>query len=283
MDREDLDFVLDVTRFKTKAPWGQDPWKPVPPATKAALTRALHADAGRPRCSLAVEEFKKGRKGKRGAAAAAPDEDGIGTGARPPQPRRGETGLVVSSCGVVLIASRSIRKARRLSAALGRHARAPARPLSRLQGPNARAPLTLCTRGRPAGTGGDPELEAAEAANAPPPPEEEDEEELTAGEHAVKRRLENAAKKGRLNFQPKVETKARPPPRAGRASGLRCISSWRPCMHMLGRGCSPKACLSDAEPAAQAPAKKRGAAAGRGGAGRGARGAAQAGRGRGKP
>lgn len=148
MDREDLDFVLDVTKFKTKAPWGEDPWKPVPPATKAALTRALHADAGRPRCSLAVEEFKKGRKGKRGAAAAAPDEDGIGTGARPsvrlcawvwkrpatrhsqrprgaPQSGRGETGLVVCACGVLLIASRSWCKASGLSAALGRHARAP--------------------------------------------------------------------------------------------------------------------------------------------------------------
>jgi hypothetical protein len=142
-------------------------------------------------------------------------------------------------------------------------------------------------RGCPAGTGGDPELEAAEAANAPPPPEEEDEEELTAGEHAVKRRLENAAKKGRLNFQPKVETKARPPPRPGRARGLLCDRKmqgcWRSCVQLLGRDCSHQACRAHAEPAAQAPAKKRGAAAGRGGAGRGARGGAQAGRGRGKP
>ena len=80
LDREDLDFVLDVTKFKTKEPWGEDPWKPVPGPVKGALTRALNAASTRPRCNIAVEEFKKGRKGKRGAPAAAEDE-GIATGA----------------------------------------------------------------------------------------------------------------------------------------------------------------------------------------------------------
>lgn len=82
MDRDDLDFVLDVTRFKTREAWGEDPWKPVDPQTKSALTRAMNKDAARPRCNLAVEEFKKGRKGRR-SAAAPPDDEGIGTGARP--------------------------------------------------------------------------------------------------------------------------------------------------------------------------------------------------------
>ena len=81
MDREDLDFVLDVTKFKTKDAWGEDPWKPVPGPAKAALTRALHAKGHRPRCNIAVEEFKKGRKGKRGAPPASPDAEGIATGA----------------------------------------------------------------------------------------------------------------------------------------------------------------------------------------------------------
>ena len=67
--------------------------------------------------------------------------------------------------------------------------------------------LRVCYECVPAG--GDPELEAMEAANAPSPAddEEQEEEELTAGENAVKRRLETAARKGRLNFQPKVESK----------------------------------------------------------------------------
>ena len=48
-----------------------------------------------------------------------------------------------------------------------------------------------------------------EAANAPAAAgdEEEEADELTAGEEAAVRRLETAARKGRLNFQPKVEVK----------------------------------------------------------------------------
>lgn len=65
-----------------------------------------------------------------------------------------------------------------------------------------------------AGGGGDPELEAAEAANAAPAAEEEEEDdEFKAGDIAAKRRMEIAAKRGRLNFQAKVDPKVSPPQR----------------------------------------------------------------------
>ncbi len=37
--RDDLDFVMDVTKFKTKAAWGEDPMKPIPTQVKSAFTR----------------------------------------------------------------------------------------------------------------------------------------------------------------------------------------------------------------------------------------------------
>ena len=37
--KDDFDFVLDVTKFKTQAPWGADPFKPVPTQVKSAFTR----------------------------------------------------------------------------------------------------------------------------------------------------------------------------------------------------------------------------------------------------
>ena len=39
LNKDDLEFVLDVTKFKTKAPWGQDPYKDVPTQVKSAFTR----------------------------------------------------------------------------------------------------------------------------------------------------------------------------------------------------------------------------------------------------
>lgn len=41
LSKEQFEFVLDVTKFKTQAPWGQDPFKPVPTQVKSAFTR-LH-------------------------------------------------------------------------------------------------------------------------------------------------------------------------------------------------------------------------------------------------
>ena len=41
--RDDLDYVLDVTKWKTKSSWGEDPMKGVPTQVKAAFTRYVHS------------------------------------------------------------------------------------------------------------------------------------------------------------------------------------------------------------------------------------------------
>lgn len=65
-----------------------------------------------------------------------------------------------------------------------------------------------------------------EAANAPAAAanEEEEADELTAGEEATMRRLETAARKGRLNFQPKVEVKV----------------SWKPKFRLVNPAARPR-------------------------------------------
>lgn len=42
MARDDLDYLLDVTKFKTKGAWNDDPLKGVPTALKSAFTRCVH-------------------------------------------------------------------------------------------------------------------------------------------------------------------------------------------------------------------------------------------------
>ena len=39
INREDLDFLIDVTKFKTKADWNEDPMKDIPPGVKSSFTR----------------------------------------------------------------------------------------------------------------------------------------------------------------------------------------------------------------------------------------------------
>ena len=39
MAKDDLDYVIDVTKFKTKAAWGADPYKDVPTQVKSTFTR----------------------------------------------------------------------------------------------------------------------------------------------------------------------------------------------------------------------------------------------------
>ncbi|DBA97121.1 TPA: hypothetical protein ACH3X1_014891 [Trebouxia sp. C0004] len=68
--RDDLDFLLDVTKWKTKASWGEDPMKGVPTQVKAAFTREFNKNLVRPRTNTEVAEFKRKKKGKKGAAAA---------------------------------------------------------------------------------------------------------------------------------------------------------------------------------------------------------------------
>jgi len=43
--RDDLDYVLDVTKWKTKSSWGEDPMRGVPTQVKSAFTRYVHCTA----------------------------------------------------------------------------------------------------------------------------------------------------------------------------------------------------------------------------------------------
>jgi hypothetical protein len=45
MARDDLDYLLDVTKFKTKGAWNDDPLKGVPTALKSAFTRCAWCHA----------------------------------------------------------------------------------------------------------------------------------------------------------------------------------------------------------------------------------------------
>ena len=68
-----MDFILDVTHFKTKAGWGTDSLKELPTATKSALTRAINAAGLVPRCGMMTEDVKR-RRGAR--AAPTPELEG---------------------------------------------------------------------------------------------------------------------------------------------------------------------------------------------------------------
>ena len=37
--QDDFEYVMDVTKFKSKAEWAEDPYKKVPTAVKSAFTR----------------------------------------------------------------------------------------------------------------------------------------------------------------------------------------------------------------------------------------------------
>ncbi len=41
MSKDDFEYVLDVTRFKSKADWAADPYKGVPTKVKSAFTRCV--------------------------------------------------------------------------------------------------------------------------------------------------------------------------------------------------------------------------------------------------
>ncbi|DBB08930.1 TPA: hypothetical protein ACH3X3_007571 [Trebouxia sp. C0006] len=67
--RDDLDYVLDVTKWKTKSSWGEDPMRGVPTQVKSAFTREFNKNLVRPRTNTEVAGFTKKKKGKKGAAA----------------------------------------------------------------------------------------------------------------------------------------------------------------------------------------------------------------------
>ena len=39
ISQDDFEYVLDVTKFKSKATWAEDPYKKVPTGVKSAFTR----------------------------------------------------------------------------------------------------------------------------------------------------------------------------------------------------------------------------------------------------
>eukprot|EP00798_Chlamydomonas_sp_ICE-L_P027941 gene27941-biopygen3368 len=73
VSREMFDYVIDVTKFKTKADWGEDPMKDVPTKIKSAFTRSFNRQGLQAKCGAMLSAPLKGKKGKKGAAGA---EDG---------------------------------------------------------------------------------------------------------------------------------------------------------------------------------------------------------------
>ena len=65
LTKDDFDFLLSVTKFRTRAEWGADPYKGVPAAKKAAFTRALTSGAAPTRWNKDAGGFSRiGKKGK---------------------------------------------------------------------------------------------------------------------------------------------------------------------------------------------------------------------------
>lgn len=72
LTKDDFDFLLSVTKFRTRAEWGADPYKGVPAAKKAAFTRALTAGAAPTRWNKDAGGFSRiGKKGKKVAGGGA--------------------------------------------------------------------------------------------------------------------------------------------------------------------------------------------------------------------
>ena len=63
--REDFEFVTDITKFKTKDAWGEDPLKGVETKVKSAFTRRFNKSGGRAKIGTMVEDAKRGSKKKR--------------------------------------------------------------------------------------------------------------------------------------------------------------------------------------------------------------------------
>ena len=70
LGKDDFDFLGDVTKFKTDATWGLDPYAAAPAAVKAAFTRSLNKDAPPPRWNKDDGGFVRVKGGKKSAAAA---------------------------------------------------------------------------------------------------------------------------------------------------------------------------------------------------------------------
>ena len=69
MSRDDLDFVLDVTKFKTRGAWNEDPMKGVPTALKSAFTRRPPPLSRHPNAYMHIPAFR-GHSAARGRSTA---------------------------------------------------------------------------------------------------------------------------------------------------------------------------------------------------------------------
>ncbi|KAL6776732.1 RFC1 [Auxenochlorella protothecoides x Auxenochlorella symbiontica] len=75
--REDIDFITDVTKWKTKGTWGEDPMKPIETQVKSAFTRAFNAQHLRPKTGFKMEGGVK-KKGRGGGASLEGGADEFG-------------------------------------------------------------------------------------------------------------------------------------------------------------------------------------------------------------
>lgn len=71
--REDLEFMADVTKWKSGGAWARDPMKPLETQVKSAFTRAFNAQHIKPRTGFKLDPGTKKRG--RGAAAAGPTDE----------------------------------------------------------------------------------------------------------------------------------------------------------------------------------------------------------------
>ncbi|KAF6248320.1 hypothetical protein COO60DRAFT_1100210 [Scenedesmus sp. NREL 46B-D3] len=78
INREQWDFVLDITKFKSKAPWAAEPTEGLESKVKSTFTRKFNQQGLVPRTNTMVADMVKGRRGKakagKGGAAAGGGE-----------------------------------------------------------------------------------------------------------------------------------------------------------------------------------------------------------------
>lgn len=79
--REDIDFINDVTKFKSLGSWNDDPMKRVETQVKSAFTRAFNQQHIKPKTGFGLEDAKKKRKGGGGRGAVVDEEEEDGEGA----------------------------------------------------------------------------------------------------------------------------------------------------------------------------------------------------------
>ena len=79
LKRDDLDSLIDLTRFKTKAVWGEDVYKSkVPTAVKTAFTRTFNTQCVKVKNGAVLKDAKVSKKRKAGGGAGNGGDDDEG-------------------------------------------------------------------------------------------------------------------------------------------------------------------------------------------------------------